>query len=288
MKKRIIKSIIYLTALLPLNVLYLFADIFAFLMCNVVKYRRKLVRKNLSMAFPEKSDKELKQIEKDFYRFLCDNMIETVKLAHIGEKELSRRIELVDVQYINNAGKEGRSSVVFLGHYGNWEWVQEMVRDIDDNIFKGSIYHPVKSRVWDEIFLELRGRWKAHIVPQNKSIKTMLDKENQPWVFGFIADQRPSPAFGVNWLDFLDIETEFITGPEDIGRKIGAAFFYLDVERLKRGYYRLTLKPLTPDPDADKYPLTHSFWKEFEKTVRRNPALWLWSHNRWKYKRKIK
>ena len=280
---RVLLFFLKILSLLPFCVLYVLSDIMAAVVYHVVRYRRKLVRKNLTSSFPNKSLKEVKQIERRYYRFLCDVMVETIKLLSLSDVGLKKRVKVINPDIVNASVSNGKSAVILLGHYGNWEWVQEIATYFSDKAFKGSIYHEMKNNLSDRLFLHIRNRWGMHIVPQNKAIRTLLNKDNQPWIFGFIADQRPKYISADNRVMFLNHETAFITGPEDRGNKVGADFFYLDIQRYRRGYYNLKFIPITAvETDGVKYSILRSFWSKFEESILQNPALWLWSHNRWK------
>ena len=268
-------------AILPLRLLYILADFAYIVLYYLIGYRKKVVRKNLSEAFPEKTSGEIKKIEKEYYRFLCDTIVETVKLLHISDSEMKKRVEVTNPEVVEQCIGKGENVVLLLSHYGNWEWVQEISPYFSDNTFKATIYHPLKSKLWDEIYLKIRGRWKSHMLPLWTAAKTLLNKDNQPWVCGFIADGRPRNRKEACAVEFLHHHTYAIYGPEVIGRKIGAEFFFLEMERVRRGYYKITFHRLEPEGEGE-FPITRAFWRQFEKVVKKAPAYWLWSHKRWK------
>lgn len=282
MREKITLFLLKGVAHLPLRMLYAFSEVVYFLVYHVIGYRRKVVRQNLLEAFPEKSERELKKIEREYYHFLCDTIVETLKLLHISDKELQKRVTIENAEIVNRSIAEGRSAVLMLAHYGNWEWVQEITRDIAPEAYKASIYHALKDPVWDRIFLTLRGRWGSHIINQNRAPKALLNRGNMPWVCGFIADHRPLNREHGNIVPFLNHHTSFVYGPEVIGRKIGADFFFLEMQRPKRGRYVIKFHPLTAAEGENPYPVTREFWRLLEEVIRKNPALWLWSHKRWK------
>lgn len=288
MKDKIILSTVNGLAKLPLGILYILSDIISFVLHRIVGYRKKVVRQNLTSAFPEKELKEIRKIEKQYYGFLGEQVVETLKLLHISDDELRSRVEVKNYEAVNKTLGDGKNAVLLMGHYCNWEWVQEIVRYFIPGIFMASIYHPLKNKFWDDIFIKIRSRWNAHIVPMKKAPRILLNKENMPWVCGFIADARPDMRHEQNYLEFLNHKTWFITGPEDIGDKTGADYFYLEMIRIKRGYYQIIFHPLVLSnfqsqlSNEPTYPYTREFWKEFETTIKRNPAYWLWSHKRWK------
>ena len=286
MKRKIVIGVLKCIALLPMRVLYTISDLGYLLIYYLVGYRRKVVRRNLTEAFPEKTPKEIKKIEKEFYHFMADIIVETVNLLHISDAELQKRVAILNPETVTESVKAGRCAVLMMAHYGNWEWVQEISRCFDDDdSFKTSIYHPLNSTLWNDIYMRLRGRWNVTLIPQKEAAKKLLNRDNQPWICGFIADGRPHTRIrtGDNKTPFLNHNTSFIVGPEIIGKKVGADVFFLEMERVKRGYYAITFHPLIPQADSQPYPYTRAFWQEFEKVVNKKPAYWLWSHKRWKY-----
>ena len=282
MKEKTLLLLLKSCALLPLWVLYLFSDIAYIVIYYLVRYRREVVSKNLREAFPEKDDREIKNIGKQYYHYLSDQIVETIKIFHISNHQLSRRVKVVDYDIVNDSLKEGKNCVVMMAHYGNWEWVQEIAHYFLPEGYMASIYRPLNSKLWDGIFKELRSRWHAHIVPMQRVTRVLLDRDNFPWVCGFIADQRPPKKGEDNWVEFLNHKTWFIYGPEEIGRKVGADFFYLEMLRKKRGYYEIKLHKLNPNENEGRYPFCRDFWSLLEDTIKSHPAYWLWSHKRWK------
>lgn len=285
MKKKLMTGLLKGVALLPLGVLYCLADFTYFTVYHVVRYRRKVVEKNLRESFPEKNDKELKKIAKDYYRHIGNVIVETIKLLHISDKEMERRVKVLNPRQIAESVEKGKSVVLLLGHYANWEWVQKISRHIPDKAFKASIYRPLNSKLWDDIYQKIRSRWSVNIIPQKSAVKALLNKSNQPWICGFIADARPRSKEEEARTTFLNHDTYFIYGPEVLGRKVGADFYFLEMRRVRRGYYEIEFHPLDasfPAVAGQPYPITRAFWHEFEKSIKKSSAYWLWSHKRWK------
>lgn len=281
--KLLLITILKLVSRLPLRALYAISDGAYYILYYVIRYRRDIVMRNLKEAFPEKDQKSLRRIEKDYYHYLCDLIVETLKLLTISDSELKRRVTVEGYEMINRSTTEGKSCVLLLGHYGNWEWVQEISRYFDGEAAHFSIYHPLKSKLWDDIFKQIRGRWGVPLLPQTSAAKVLLNKENLPWICGFIADHRPRTISEEAKTPFLNHFTSFIYGPEAIGNKIGADFYYLSMERERRGTYKICFHKLTPKEDKGAYPYTKEFWSYLENSIKRKPAYWMWSHKRWKY-----
>lgn len=284
-KYNILISLLFSVARLPLRALYVLSDVAYFFIYHVVRYRRKTVRSNLVMVFGDSDMKMIVRTEKEFYRHLCDCIAETVKLLHISDEEIDRRVDVTNGEYIDSIIRSGHSVVLFLGHYGNWEWVQAIIHHFSEPLVGGQIYKPLHNEVMDRTMLRIRSRFGLECIPQDRAVRRLIgiEREGQKFVIGFISDQRPSGKLLHHWTGFLGIDTPYMVGGETIGNHVDARFVYLDVEKTSRGYYRLTFCPVEPDPgDREEYPYTREFMRMLEKTILRNPAYWLWSHKRWK------
>lgn len=102
-------------------------------------------------------------------------------------------------------------------------------------------------------------------------------------LFGYIADQSPKWENIHLWIPFLHHDTPVFTGAERIIRKMNNAVFYVDMERPRRGHYVCTFRLITREPAQwEEHELTRRFFVMLEESIRREPACYLWSHDRWK------
>lgn len=280
----VIAAAAHALAVLPLRVLYLLSDFLFFVGYHLIGYRKGVVRKNLSLAFPEKSAKERLEIEKGFYRHLADVIVETLKLLHISDAEIDRRVEVSGAGMVDEAAEHGVSTILFLGHYGNWEWVPAITHHFLRRQIFAQIYSPLHDEISKRVVWKIRNRFGAENIPKNRAYRRLLEitKGGGQFVTGFIADQRPLGNNLHNWTKFLGVDTAYMVGGETIGDKLGAVFLYLDVEKLARGHYRLTFRKLEPLKDGLPDPVTRAYLHALENTIRREPRYWLWSHNRWR------
>ncbi len=284
----IVYAILYLHALLPLRVLYILADILYIPLYYIIRYRLKVVRRNLKNSFPDKSKKELRVIEKEFYRHFCDYFVETIKLLHITESEIRDRISFNNMDIVKNLMKDDKSCIMFLGHYGNWEWVPSITLEFTDGTLLGQIYRPLKNKAFDELFLKIRSRFGSVSIAKNNTLRSILEfkKESKKVLIGFMSDQTPSLANIHYWTSFLNQETPVYTGVERIAKKTGFSVTYLDIIKTGRGRYTCDVKLITADPKNEpEFAITEKYIREMEKTILRHPSYWLWTHKRWKHKR---
>lgn len=283
---KIVYALVYLVSLLPLRVLYLLADVLAGLMHTVIRYRRRVTRDNLTHCFPELPVKEIRRTERRFYRFLADYFVETLKLASMSEKEMRRRMRFEGLDEVNADLRRGRCVSLFLGHYGNWEWVSSMPLHLWRGAHPCQIYHHLHNRTAAYIFEKLRTRFGATNIPMEDTLTVIGHdwRDGVPNICGYIADQSPKYASLHHFVDFFGRETAVLTGTERISRLVHAPVYYCEMTRPRRGRYVCRFIRMTDDASAlPKFTLTDDYWRRLEAQIRREPSLWLWSHRRWKH-----
>lgn len=273
-------------AIWPYRVLYFISDLIFPILYYIARYRREVVRKNLVNSFPEKSEKEIIKIEKQFYRHFCDYVMETVKLMHISDDEMRKRMRFTNIEIIEEMRKDGRPFFVYLGHQGNWEYVTSISLWVDPSLSGCQIYHPLSSKVMDKLMYRLRNRFNTVGIPQKNTLRTILTmmKEGKQPLLGLIADQRPQRYPEPEWTTFLNQDTPIITGGETLGRRLDAHFIYGSIKCIRRGYYEITLQPIVP-VEGEEYSYSKQYMRMLEKDIKDQPHMWLWSHKRWSFKR---
>ena len=252
----------------------------------VVRYRRDVVRHNLTTSFPDKSEAEIVRIERKFYHWLCDYFVETIKLLSISDKELRRRFNIIGADKVEECFKAGQDCAALLGHYCNWEWLSCTGMAFPEGRKIGLVYKPLRSKQFDNLFRRIRSSQPSSIVvPKNDILRELvkLRRDNIRSLFGYIADQGPRYNNIHLWLPFLNHDTGVFTGSERIMRKMKNAVFYVEMARPRRGYYTATFRLITHNAaNVAENELTTKFFQMLEQTIQHEPAYYLWTHNRWK------
>ena len=284
---RLLYGITYAISLLPFWLLYLISDGFFLLVYYIVRYRRKIVWKNLTSSFPEKSEAELQQVSRQFYHWLCDYFVETVKLLSISNEKLLRRIEFRGVEQLEACFDQGQDCAAILGHYCNWEWLSAtgLAFKRYPEAVMGLIYHPLYNDAFDQLFIDIRKAHGGDCIPKQDILRHLITykRDNRRSLFGYISDQSPRWKDIHLFLPFLNHDTPVFTGGERIMRKMNNAVFYVDMERPCRGRYICTFRLVTSEPAVlPENEITRRFFQMLEASIRRQPAFYLWTHNRWK------
>ena len=284
----IIGGIWWLLSLLPLKILYLLSDMLYVLVHHVIGYRKKIVRKNLTNSFPEKSLDEIRQIEKGFYHFFCDYIVETIKQFSISKEEMKKRMVISGVEEMKDRmEKENKTfCFIYLGHFCNWEWIASLPYWVPNDILCAQIYHPLYNKAFDKLFLRIRNKFGGECIPMKETLRRIIElrRAKQKTIIGFISDQAPKWNSIHHFVDFLNQETPVFIGTEKIAKQVDALVYYGDVRRVKRGFYTCEFKPMAEKPvkEIPDWELTDAYAHLLEEMISRHPNFWLWSHNRWK------
>ena len=283
----LVYGLVYSLSLLPFRLLFLLSDGLFLLVFYVIRYRRKIVWKNLSSSFPEKDERELRQTERQFYHWFCDYIFETFKLLSMSHKKMLRHIEFRGVEELEKCYDEGQNCAAILGHYCNWEWLSASglaFRRYPQDVM-GLIYHPLYNEAFDQLFIDIRSAQGGTCIPKKDILRHLVEckREQRHYLFGYISDQAPRWMNIHLWLQFLNHDTPAFSGGERIMRKMNDAVFYVDMERPKRGKYVCTFRLMTRTPnELPEHEVTIRFFQMLEESIRRQPAFYLWTHNRWK------
>ena len=277
---------------LPLPLLYFVADVLVYpVMYYVVRYRRAIVAKNLRMSFPEKSDKQRQELERQFYRRFASTIVEIIYGYRISDEEMRERFVFDNVEVVEELAHRTKGVFFMLGHLGNWEWIADIgKRYTDSSIKEYNVYRQQKSPSADAAMLALRSKRGGGGCIEKKQLLRQLvamRRADNPITIGLISDQKPSPRNAHVWTTFLHQETAFLDGGEVLARKFGYAVTYVHVESPKRGYYRARFEVITDNPAAtNPTDITLAYARLLEQNILESPELWLWTHNRWKWSRK--
>ena len=288
----VLYAFLWLIMWLPLPVIYVFSDLAWPIMYYVVRYRRRVVRDNLANSFPDKNVKELRRIERRFYRSFCDTMLESMYSIHMSRRELKRRFTYCNLELLDEALSRKQGCFVMTSHYGNYEWLTGAKLSMEKDYPYFTVYRRLANRHFDKVMSDVRQR-RHNINVEKRDLMQVLEQNHRQGIrgiYGMIADQKPSPKKPQYWYwtTFLNQDTAFLTGTEFLARKYDYAVLYAHIERLGRGRYRCTLEWLSDEPRlcADNG-ITEKYARLLERDLQQQPAYWLWSHKRWKYKRTV-
>lgn len=277
--------VLWLFSNLPMRVLFIFSDIVFVILYYVIGYRKKVVRNNLRMSFPDKTDKELKIIEKKTFRHFTDIFVEMIKSFTISEKEISQRLSITNPELVDKYYDKGQSVIFLSGHYANWEWVSFIVEK-SLNYHMSVVYKKLENEYFDKLMKKTRNKFGVRFVETRNFYPEILKnkKDGVIQAYGFLSDQSPLLKNAKFWNDFMGIRVPVIIGPETIAKKMNYPVFYFQTEQVRRGVYKSTFLLLEDDPkSAETYSITKKYIKSLEDQIQKQPEFYFWTHKRFKH-----
>jgi KDO2-lipid IV(A) lauroyltransferase len=274
--------LIYLVASLPFGLLYKLSD-FAYYLIALSGYRKQVVLTNLKNSFPEKSHEEIETICKNYFRYLCDLILETLKTLTMTEKQAREHCTFHKAEWLDKLYQEKRSFIIVMGHYGNWEWAGPSFT-LNTKFQLVVIYRPLSHAYFEKMMVQMRTKFGTKITAAPQTLRDMVTNRNQITATAFIADQT-APSNNPYWTTFLNQPTSIFTGPEKLAIKFNYPVVFMNVQRPRRGHYEVIPELLFANPKETKEgEISKAFTQRLEKEIVKDPSIWLWSHKRWKHK----
>lgn len=283
---KVLTYFLYSISLLPMPVLYLLSDVLFYLLYYIIKYRKQVVAENLKNSFPNKSDKELKAIEKEYFSYLADLIVEIVKMFSASPEFLRSKYIFSNHHLVKKYEAENRSYLIGVGHYGNWEWNTI----VTPTLLKAQtliIYKPLQNKLFDDFFKKAREKSGTKMIRMKTALREIVRHKNQLTTTVFASDQTPTPDDVHYWLPFLNQNTPVFSGLEKVAKTTNYPVIFCDMQRVKRGHYACDFKLVSDNPaQTIDLEITKKHVALLENRINLEPAYWLWSHKRWKYKQK--
>jgi KDO2-lipid IV(A) lauroyltransferase len=261
------------------------SDFYYLVFYNLIGYRKKVVRGNLTRSFPEKTVAEIRAIEKAFYRHFCDLVLESLKNFSARESDLAARFEHRNTEVLDKLHAEGRSAILAGGHYANWEmWALSAPPHFKHRLM--AIYKRLSNPYFDQKMRSTRGKFGLELVSNKETGDWLHMHKDQLHFSVFAIDQSPSNPRNAYWIDFLGQETACLFGAEKYAKEFNLAVVFGHLRKISRGKYAIDYELITTNPrDYEHGKLTEEMSRLLEADIRQEPRYWLWSHKRWKHKR---
>ncbi len=271
----------------PLALWYPFARFLAWLAWRVVPYRRHVVDANLKAAFPEFDDATRERVIRDYYRGFADMLVEVMRSLRLTPDELARRVHIANPDLVRNEVAKGKPVLLVAAHQANWEW---MLLGLSSQlgIPVDAAYKPLIDNWAEHEMRKLRSRFGARLIPAQELLGDIIKQRGMPRAIAMVADQEPVSSERKHWLRFLNRDTAFFLGAEEIARTTRYAAFFVRLKRVARGHYVVEFVPLAGAGERlSPGEFTGRYARLVEQQIRESPADWPWSHKRWKLKKPL-
>ncbi len=281
----VLRLLIVITAILPFRLLYLLSDFFYLIVFYLIGYRKNVVRQNLKESFPAMSDLEISRLTKKYYHHFCDIALESIKGFTMSKQDILKRHKILNPEIVDEYYKNKTSVIAVPAHYNNWEW-GSMSPGLHLQFDIVAFYKPLSNKWVDKYAKLSRSKFRTQLASIKDTSLTFQNKVNAPSAFIMAADQSPSNLKDSIWVNFLNHDTACLHGPEKYSRRYNLPVIYVDIQKVKRGYYELILVKICDNPnELEQGVITTKYMKLLEQSILKEPAFWIWSHKRWKHRR---
>lgn len=284
----LIYPFLWLISILPFKLLYGLSDVLWFFIYRLFKYRKKVVKSNLRLTFPDKTSEEIEEICSKFYHHLCDMILEAIKSMTISKASMLERYKFTNLNLIHDLEQKQKSIMLMCAHYGSWEWIFILQTHI--NYTGYAVYKRLSNKYFDKLVKRIRAKYNSHLITTKETYETLTNsqKKGELTINGFVSDQSPKANKALHWNEFMGIKVPMYVGAETIAKKFDMAVVFFRVKRLKRGYYQTTFETITETPNNfNDYEITDLFFKSVEAQIKTAPEYYLWTHKRWKHRDKV-
>lgn len=282
----IIYPLLWVISILPHTIFYGFSDVICFFVYRIIGYRKKVVRTNLELVFPNKSSDELNRIEREFYKHMCDMFLEMVKTMSLSKQAVKKKYHVTNIDVFREIEKK-KSILIVCSHYANWEWNVSINNYVESKGY--AVYQKISNPYFDNWVQKVRARWNTVLITQKETIKTVV-RNHQNSIragYGMVSDQSPQVHRAQYWKEFMGIKVPIFNGAETLARRLDLAVVFLKVSKVKRGHYQAEFIPITLEGSkTDKNEITDKFLALTEQQINERPEHYLWTHRRWKHRGK--
>ncbi|GGD26579.1 lysophospholipid acyltransferase family protein [Flavobacterium orientale] len=283
----VLYPILWIISILPFPIFYALSDLVCFFTYRVFGYRKKTVRKNLAIALSHLPEAERLVIEKKFYSHMCDLFLEMVKTMTISTTEMDKRFVIQNLSFMKELEKKGKSIAIMTSHYASYEWSISINKKLSFESF--AIYKKITNPYFDKLIRRIRSKFGATLINTKETIPTIESNfaKGHPSIYGFASDQSPRASRATHWDTFFGIETPIQTGAEVLSKKYDMIMVFMHIKKVKRGFYECRFELMSDDPKSvPDFELTTNFMRRVEAQILEAPEYYLWTHKRWKHKRK--
>ena len=254
---------------------------------HVYAYREHVVRENLSKAFPHYDESQLRAVIGAYYRSFAQMLVEIFKSVVMSPREFRRRVRISNLELARELLDRGQSVLLVAAHQCNWEWML-LALSLELGYPVDAAYKPLVDSWAEREMKKLRSRFGSRLVPAKQLLADIIKRRDVVRAVAMVADQEPTTSEHKHWTRFLNRDTAFYMGPEEIARATRLPVFFIGLKRTARGHYEMQFTPLSkPGEATSPGALTERYARLVEAQIHAAPADWPWSHKRWKLKKPL-
>ena len=221
---------------------------FLYTLVYSLSFNSRITYTNLKRAFPEKTKKQLRNLNKSFIHKNLDYFADFLNSPEITKENFDNSFKIKNFKYYEEAIRQGNGVIVTSGHFGNFFLACSLGPMIVNNKIIALLDVESAPGFRNEI-IEILASRGAKIVPR-KEWRKCFDYLKQNQVFSLVADQANGNQSVVD-VKFFRNTTKFPIGPPLISYKCKAPIIPFFIFAEDDGYEIIFEKPIIPEPKQD-------------------------------------
>jgi KDO2-lipid IV(A) lauroyltransferase len=254
---------------------------------RVGRSRRRILYDNLAAAFPEKPPEEISRIARESAATLGAAFVEFLQVSAMSEEQIRSRIRVVGEENLREARARGKGVFILSAHLGGWELGAIRAGLMGEPI--APVVRPLDNPLLERELARRRMRLGNRLISKREAARDILRALRRGETVAILIDQNVLAREAV-FVPFFGRLAATTPALALLQRKTGAPVVPVFTWPQGGGRYRLEFeKPIyaeefeaIPDRDAAALAATARYMEVTEEAVRKDPAAWLWMHNRWR------
>lgn len=280
---RILKLISNILHFLPRRAVLFLGSRIGDLVFYCIPVRKKMTLEHLRLAFPEKSEGEVRRIAREAYRNLGMNSFEHLCLPYLSSSELIDTVQLHDEDVLKRVLSYNKGAIFVGGHFGNWEYMGGAVSAMGYPVT--FIVADIGNPYIDKMVNGHRQKAGVKILSKGIPVRGIIKTLRNNGFLAMLIDQDAGRS-GI-FVDYFHRFCSAPRGPALFTLKTGAALVYVSSIRQPDGSLRAAFEEMDVDHEAgvteeNIKSIMQRCTARLEADVRRYPGQWFWMHRRWK------
>lgn len=282
----------------PLFLLNFNRKLLRFIFGLVSKRHPGIVAKNLKLAYPDYSDDQRARLTEEIYRHFSTVAVEDIFIFVKRKPEkILRPVQVVNLEYLEQALEKKRGVILFSAHFGNWELVPYILsRRLDVTL--NSIARRMDNPLIEKRVLAFRKYMGSAVIDKKNALRTMLKRLDDNGIVYLLIDQNTIEREAV----FVEFFGETVAAVPSVSKlhlkrdiPVIPLFLHYEPDRIvlelqpEINAAQLCKERQEKDGNAGSdsqciHALTQRCTSIIEEKIKQHPEQWLWFHNRWKTK----
>ena len=267
---------------MPDKLLIKFGEFMGLVVAKVMPNRYKRSISDIQKAFPNKTEKECREIAKQSWINIGRIVTEFAHAIHLSKEEILSKFRFENCEGFFKDNAEGRGGILLLGHFANWELLGLATAIKTKKM--AFVAYPQNNKYVDDYITKLRSLFGSTLISSHNPFFASFRSVKKGTLLAILADQ--SVIRSKFYMNFLNRPAEVSPMPAVLSLKTGVPVhcleFYRDGDKLVAHCTETIYPPKVEYSTQAVADFTKVLQAKLEKNVLDHPSDWLWAHNRWK------